>query len=104
MLLRAYYVMVYIYVLSYPPKRSLFRASNMPSIKGGLSQHFTYTVSTKTGNVLHNCHTLDYITGIYVQEQLTFQRLVAIIRKVMSKQKNSNLAIKYKNVWVPCDG
>jgi hypothetical protein len=38
-------------------------------INGRVSQHFTCTAVTKTGNVLRNYHTPDYI--IYVQEQLT---------------------------------
>jgi len=62
--------MAYVYVLNYSPKQSRFRASNMPSIKGRVSQHFIYNVVTKTCNVLRNYHTPDYI--IYVQEQLTF--------------------------------
>jgi len=62
--------MAYVYVLNYTPKWSRFRTSNTPSIKGRVSQHFTYTVVTKTGNILRTYHTPDYI--IYVQEPLTF--------------------------------
>jgi len=62
--------MVYVYVLNYPPKWSRLRATNMPPIKGRVSQNFTYAVVTKSGNVLRKYQTPDYI--LYVQEQLTF--------------------------------
>lgn len=45
-LIRADYVMVYVFVLNYPTKRSRLRASNKPSIKGKVLQHFIYIVVT----------------------------------------------------------
>jgi hypothetical protein len=63
-LLRADYVMVYVYALNYPSKRSRFRVSNTPSNKGRASQHFMYTVVINTGNVLLYYHKPYYIIRV----------------------------------------